>query len=586
MHVACLDQVMQGKDCVISSQYIKTSISFGMGENIRAIKGQEMLVFHAYSKIKEPCGLLTMKSDIMCTEEKWSSLEVNASIMACPLGFEKTSDRCGCDQRLLEKLKSLKCLIEIVSITINEDGWFGYDESYVRIYNTCPLNYCALKKSVVMGSHPHVQCNNNRGGILCSSCISNYSLVLGSWKCKNCSGLSRYNFIWMTLLLALAGVLLVAFLMLLKMTESSGTLNGLILYANILSFSGLLDSRNCSINPFLHVFISWVNLDLGIEVCFYSGMDVYLKTWLQFVFPFYIWFLVGVIILVCHYSSTVMKLMGMRNIEVLATLFLLSYTKLLKTTVSILRFAKISISSAHNVSDLLHSERVWFYDAHLAYFGPKHWPLFTFALLYLVFLFLPYTMLLLFGQCLLYVPNRKSLRWIHSPKFTTILDAYYAPYNKHYRYWTGLGLLLRCILFSTLGNSILFWTVVSVIVLLLARTCYRGGIYKRKVASILEGVFLVNLGIVSLTLLYSMEWCEALTSSITISFILFIGITTYHVYLKLVRNQIYNFKKLIKRLTNISKAPSNLPAVMPPCDNSKGCSTTSYVQLRESLMDD
>ena len=64
----------------------------------------------------------------------------------------------------------------------------------------------------------------------------------------------------MTLLLALAGVLLVAFLMLLKMTVSSGTLNGLILYANILSVSGMLDYRNCSINPFCRAFISWINL--------------------------------------------------------------------------------------------------------------------------------------------------------------------------------------------------------------------------------------------------------------------------------------------------------------------------------------
>ena len=176
-----------------------------------------------------------------------------------------------------------------MTIIISEDGWFGYDESYVRIYNTCPLNYCALKKSVVMGSHPHVQCNNNRGGILCSSCISNYSLVLGSWKCKNSSGISRFTFIWMTLLLAVAGVLLVAFLMLLKMTVSSGIVNGFMLHASIISVSDLLDYRNCSINPFLHAFISWINLDLGIEVCFYSGMNVYQKTWLQFVFPFYIW---------------------------------------------------------------------------------------------------------------------------------------------------------------------------------------------------------------------------------------------------------------------------------------------------------
>ena len=421
VHVACLDQVMQGKDCVITSQYIKTpGVKYGIEEHIRVIKGQKKLAFHAYSDNEEPFGLLTMKSNIMCIEEKWSSLDVNVSIMACPLGFEKTGAQCGCDNRLLQIFKTLECLIGNVTIMISEDGWFGYDKKYLRILNNCPLHYCSLTMSVNLDSYPHVQCNNNRGGILCSSCISKYSLVLGSWKCKNCSGLSNYNFIWMTILLALAGVLLVVFLILLNITVSSGTLNGLILYANILSVSGLLDHRNCSINPFLRAFISWINLDLGIEVCFYSGMDVYQKTWLQFVFPFYIWFLVGVIIVVCHYSITATKLMGRKSIEVLATLFLLSYGKFLKVIVSTFSFTDIAVTSARNLSDTLGTEKVWLYDAHLAYLGPKHWPLFTFALLCLVFLFLPYTMLLLFGQCLPYVPSRKGLRWIHSPKLSTI----------------------------------------------------------------------------------------------------------------------------------------------------------------------
>ena len=210
VHVACLDQMMQGKDCIIASQYIKTpGIKFGFGEHIQAIKGHEKLVFHAYSDNQESFGLLTMKSDIMCAEEKMSSFEVTVIILAHLLGFENSGDQYLCDHRLLTILKTLKCFIDNASITINEDGWFGYDENYVRIYNTCSLNYCALTKSIVVDSYPHVQCNNNRGGILCSSCISNYSLVLGSWKCKNCSGLSRYNFIWTILFLALAGVLLV-----------------------------------------------------------------------------------------------------------------------------------------------------------------------------------------------------------------------------------------------------------------------------------------------------------------------------------------------------------------------------------------
>ena len=168
-----------------------------------------------------------------------------------------------------------------------------------------------------------------------------------------CSHSATCNFIWLTFVMALAGVVLVVFLLLVKMTVSSGTINGLIYYANVMSFSGLLDRYNCVIHPMFQVFISWINLDLGIEVCFYSGMDVYLKTWLQFVFPFYIWFLVGVIIVVCHYSSTGMKVMGMRNIEVLATLFLLSYAKLLKTIVTALSVTNIMVANADNITDPL-----------------------------------------------------------------------------------------------------------------------------------------------------------------------------------------------------------------------------------------
>ena len=85
------------------------------------------------------------------------------------------------------------------------------------------------------------------------------SLVLGSWKCRQCSHLSRYN----------------------KMTVSSGTINGLIFYASILSFSGLLDYHACTLHPVIRVPLSWINLDFGIEACFYSGMDVYQKSWLQ-----------------------------------------------------------------------------------------------------------------------------------------------------------------------------------------------------------------------------------------------------------------------------------------------------------------
>ena len=81
-------------------------------------------------------------------------------------------------------------------------------------------------------------------------------------------------------------------------------------------------------NP-LTVFIAWLNLDLGIETCFFHGLDGYWKTWLQFVFPFYIWATILLIIYVSHCSQAVARIFGNNSVPVLATLILLSYAKLL-----------------------------------------------------------------------------------------------------------------------------------------------------------------------------------------------------------------------------------------------------------------
>ena len=51
------------------------------------------------------------------------------------------------------------------------------------------------------------------------------------------------------------------------------------------------------------MFIAWLNLDFGTEISFFVGLDAFWKMWLQFVFPFYIWALAGIIIIAYRYSS-------------------------------------------------------------------------------------------------------------------------------------------------------------------------------------------------------------------------------------------------------------------------------------------
>ncbi len=136
-----------------------------------------------------------------------------------------------------------------------------------------------------------------------------------------------------------------------------------------------------------------------------------------------------------------MKIFGRNNIAILATL--LSYTKILKTIITAVTFTPILVSSADNVTDKLVSHNVWTYNGNIDYLKGWHTPLFAVSLLVLLFLFLPYTLILIFGQYLRSMSGRRGLRWVQSTAFISILDAYHAPYSKKHRYWTGPMLLTR-----------------------------------------------------------------------------------------------------------------------------------------------
>ena len=100
------------------------------------------------------------------------------------------------------------------------------------------------------------------------------------------------------MLFALAGIALVAFLLILSLSVANGTISGLIFYANVIQANRSTFFPLMEHSDILTVFIAWINLDLGIETCFYDGMTTYAFTWLQFLFPFYVWFLIGLIIVV------------------------------------------------------------------------------------------------------------------------------------------------------------------------------------------------------------------------------------------------------------------------------------------------
>ena len=163
--------------------------------------------------------------------------------------------------------------------------------------------------------------------------MNGLSVALGSRRCLCCSN----KYLSLLFPIALAGVALVFAIKTLDITVSGGYINSLTLYFNIVH-SVWIVVRSQGRNSVLTIIVFWINLDLGIETCFFDGLTNYWKNWLQFLFPLYIWALSGAIIVLARYSNRLTTVIGSNAISVLATLFLLSYNKLLRVCIAKLVF--------------------------------------------------------------------------------------------------------------------------------------------------------------------------------------------------------------------------------------------------------
>ena len=214
----------------------------------------------------------------------------------------------------------------------------GTNDAVVHLH--CPYDFCKSGSMDLNLEYPDDQCQYDRSGTLCGNCKNSFTLALGTSQCLQCSN------IYLLLIgpLALAGIALVTILISCNFTVSVRTVNGLIFYANVVRTNQEIffpATVNGLYRDILTTFIAWLNLDLGIQTCFWDGLDDYGKLWLQLIFPVYIWVLIGAIIVLSDRYTSVARLSGRNAVPVLATLFLLSYTKLLRVVVTALAYTTL-----------------------------------------------------------------------------------------------------------------------------------------------------------------------------------------------------------------------------------------------------
>ena len=378
-------------------------------------------------------------------------LNITVYLKDCPQGFSLSpaTGICVCDHTL--NGTGVQCDINNQSFLSPASSWIGFiDESSINsnktgviFYPNCPIGYCLSHDVSITSNTSDDQCEPHGTGVLCGKCKDGYSLTLGNGKCAKCSN----TYLLLILPLAVAGLLLVAILFALNLTVTEGSINGLIFYANVIVMNNT--TRLSGQRGYLYIFLAWLNLDLGINTCLFKGMDGYAETWLQFIFPIYMWMIILLIIQFYRkFPNLAGRLGGKNAVKVLATLLLLSYTKLQRTVVTILSYARLEYPGGV-------VRYVWLYDANLEFFKGKHLYLGMAGILVLVFLIIPYTLCLAFFKQLQACSGHMLFQWVN--KLKPVLDSYAGPYKDKYRFWTGMLLVVRTLLIilspSTLLNQ-------------------------------------------------------------------------------------------------------------------------------------
>ncbi len=526
--------------------------------------------------------------------------ETHIILTLCPPGFDQKGGECVCQERLTNLSDTIKCDVDTAEIERPGNSWinpiFYHNGSYIGfiLYEDCPLGFCKPEKEKIsFRFQPNVsdiQCSSNRTGMLCGACRGNHSLTLNKFNCKVCDN----SFISLLLFLGFAGVALIVLLLALHMTVAAGTINGLILYANIVNANGLVffpsDDHGNIVTNILRVFISWLNLDFGIEFCFYNGLHFYSYAWLNYIFPFYLWFLIGIIIFSNRISMKVGKLFGSNPVAVLATVILMSYNKLLEANIIALAYVPLEYPDGN-------TKTVWLFDANITYFEGKHIILSIAAICIIIFLLLPYFFLLMFGYRLQAFSGKRAFSWLN--KFKPLLDAYYAPYRKNTRYWTGFMLLVRSCLylsfsFNTLSNSSANLVAISSVFTAISLIPWLSNrIYEKFYNDILEASFILNICLLSSATYHVRSVRESGNQggnqvivtyvSIGIAFLQFLGIVCFHVYLRL------KDTRLLGRLGRCLKYRMNWFNSTPK-ENSKEnqlvkAVSVTTVELREPLLE-
>ncbi len=357
------------------------------------------------------------------TEINAITTTVAINISSCPIGFPNQDNQCRCSD-LFRNLTMIVCQEQSGSFTKSYDeNWIGVYDDIVNattediVIASCLLNYCNQLLTI---SPPQFdeQCSFNRSGVLCGKCSEGYSHVLGTNECLVCS---NYSLLLLPLF-AVLGILYFSAIALLKFTVDKGLSNSVILLINLIS---LYDYRSqTNIVSYSHLPLRLMNLQIGVGICFYDGMTALTRSLFQYLFPAYLFVLMGVFILLCRrFTFLSVRFSPAKSFM---TLGIICYLNILIVCLEMLIPIPVVTITGKRIWK-------WYLDPNQKYFGGwQHFFQGILSVLLMISYIIPVPFLLLFP----------SLTYRLAGKYSPYLDALWAAYKPKLRFWLGIRLIL------------------------------------------------------------------------------------------------------------------------------------------------
>ena len=478
------------------------------------------------------------------------TISLQIHLQKCLLGFRlnQFSNICECELawHRLRQSENIQCNISdgtIKQLTPYFNVWAGTvllpdGKEVFGVSNNCPFGHCfyihtaqffiAINSTTIgLLDNNNIRkpsiCGDHRIGVLCGACEKGYSTLISGRNCQKCSN----EWLWLIIVYAVVGPLLIYLLYALRLTLTTGTLNGIIFYAQAVAnlgpnellqfsfrFSGILEV----LSYILRIFVQPFQLQLPLPMCFFNGMTELWRRGLVIIFPLYILTIVAVLIILSRFSIRVSNRIAHSSVQVLVTVIHLSFSSILVLLVDTFTPGYIHTSDSVIV--------VWYWDGNVPYGSRHHVVLMVISTFVGLSFLLPYILLLLFSK-----PVRRYRRiYMYTQN---ILDCIHAPYKENKQYWFVLRLFFftaSYIVYTFVPNISTSVCIICIFLGLVTIAQAYNKPFKSKFIDCLDLSIMINLFVLASTAAVCLVFRKYnIVAAITVCFILVVMLTFFAV---------------------------------------------------------